>query len=66
LYAGDFALALDRASAFCAVISAGRADLAGDGDELAAGALTRRGVSMLQTSHDLRACAALWRSGDLT
>ena len=66
VYAGDFAIALDRASAFCAVISAGRADLAGDGDELAAGALTRRGVSMLQTSHDLRACAALWRAGELT
>lgn len=66
VYAGDFAIALDRASAFCAVISAGRADLAGDSDGPAAGALTRRGASMLQTSNDLRACAALWRAGNLT
>lgn len=70
VFDGDLALALDRASAFCAVISAGRADLAGDawgpvesGER--AEALTRRAASMLQTSHDLRACAQLWRTDEL-
>lgn len=70
VFEGDLAVALDRASAFCAVISAGRADLAGDAHGptdagLQASALTRRSASMLQTSRDLHACARLWRSGDL-
>lgn len=70
VFEGDLALALDRAAAFCAVISAGRADLAGDDWGPAdtgktATELTRRAASMLQTSQDLRASAQLWRADDL-
>ncbi len=70
VFEGDLAIALDRASAFCAVISAGRADLAGDAHGptdagLAASTLTRQAASMLQTSQDLHACAQLWRAGEL-
>lgn len=64
VFDGDLALALDRAAAFCAVVSAGRADLAGDGDH--GTSTTRRAQRMLQTSQDLRASAALWRADDLT
>lgn len=64
VFDGDLAIALDRAAAFCAVISAGRAALADDATSSAAE--TERAARMLQTSHDLRASAALWRADDLS
>lgn len=68
VFAGDLAVALERAAAFCAVIAAGRAELANDRDDLdpaSASDLTRTGAALLATGEDLRACANLWRSGDL-
>ncbi|WP_299444531.1 hypothetical protein [uncultured Phycicoccus sp.] len=68
IFDGDLAVALERASAFCAVIAAGRAELAHDSDGVdpdAATGLTRSGAALLATGEDLRACANLWRSRDL-
>ena len=64
VFEGDFAVALERAAAFCAVISAGRAALADDAEHPLVE--TERAARMLQTSHDLRASAALWRADDLS
>ncbi len=68
VFEGDLAVALERAAAFCAVIAAGRAELAHERDEQApdeASDLTRSGAALMTTGEDLRACANLWRSGDL-
>ncbi|MBM6403109.1 hypothetical protein JQN72_02460 [Phycicoccus sp. CSK15P-2] len=68
VFSGDLAVALERASAFCAVIAAGRAELAHDTDTLdpdGASGLTRSGAALLSTGEDLRACASLWRAGEL-
>ncbi len=68
VFEGDLAVALERAAAFCAVTAAGRAELANDRDDLdpeGARGLTRTGAALLQTGEDLRACANLWRAGDL-
>ena len=68
VFEGDLAVALERASAFCSVVAAGRAELAHDRDTIdPAGAsdLTRTALAMLTTGEDLRACARLWRAGDL-
>ncbi len=68
VFEGDLAVALERAAAFCTVIAAGRAELAHDSDAVdpaAASDLTRTGASMLTTGEDLRACARLWRVGEL-
>ncbi len=68
VFDGDLAVALERASAFCAVVAAGRAELAHDTDGLdpdTASGLTHSGAALLATGEDLRACARLWRLGDL-
>jgi hypothetical protein len=68
VFDGDLAVALERASAFCAVIAAGRAELAHDSDDLdpdGASGLTRTGAALMTTGEDLRACANLWRAGEL-
>lgn len=68
VFAGDFAVALERAGAFCRVVSAGRADLADDHDlhdPDGGPERTRRAASMLSTAEDLEAGAALWRAGRL-
>lgn len=68
VFDGDLAVALERAGAFCRVVSAGRAHLADDvdeGDPLLGSAQTRRAASLLTTADDLQACAALWRREDL-
>ncbi len=68
VFEGDLAVALERASAFCSVVAAGRAELAHDRDAVDPGSasdLTRTAASMLTTGEDLRACAALWRVDDL-
>lgn len=68
VFEGDLAVALERAAAFCAVVAAGRADLANDRDVVdpdGASDLTRSGAAMLTTGEDLRACARLWRADEL-
>lgn len=68
VFEGDLAIALERAAAFCRVISAGRAHLADDTDAASpqvSTAQTRRAASMQTTGEDLEACARLWRKDDL-
>jgi len=68
VFEGDLAIALQRASGFCRVVSAGRAQRANDAegqDPLWGSAQTRRAASMLTTADDLDTCARLWRKGDL-
>lgn len=59
VFAGDFAIALERAAAFCRVVSSGRADVA-------AGSRAVLQAGRVQTmATDLAACAGLWRAGKL-
>ncbi len=58
-FTGDFAVALERAAAFCYVVVAGRA-YATEGSPAAESAVRLRDVA-----EDLVACAALWRQGRL-
>ncbi len=57
-FTGDFAVALERAAAFCHVTSAGSAELEGV-EPLA------RSARLQEMAADLTGCARLWRSGDL-
>lgn len=69
LYDGDLAVALDRAAAFCQVVSVGRAHRADDRDghdEAGAEFATRTAGSLVTTASDLRRAASLWRTGRLT
>ena len=68
VFAGDLAVALERAGAFCRVVVAGRvhrADDVEDDDPTGAIALTRSSSSLLRTAEDLEAAAALWRVDEL-
>ena len=68
VFEGDLAVALERASSFCKVVAAGRAQRANESDAtdpLWGSALTRRAASLLTTGDDLEACARLWRKDDL-
>ncbi|GAB3581998.1 hypothetical protein [Calidifontibacter terrae] len=68
VYEGDFGTALDRAAAFCLVISAGRvhrADQEDGRDDPRAASLTTSAAAMRTTGVDLERCARQWRSGDL-
>lgn len=68
VFAGDLAVALERAGAFCRVVVAGRVLRADDveaGDPLEAAALTRSSASLHDTADDLEAAADLWRTSDL-
>jgi hypothetical protein len=68
VFEGDLAIALERASGFCRVVAAGRAQRADDADAadpLWGSAQTRRAASLLTTADDLEACARLWRRDDL-
>jgi hypothetical protein len=68
VFAGDLAVALERAGAFCRVVVAGRVHRADDveaGDPSGADALTRSSSSLLRTAEDLEAAATLWRGGNL-
>lgn len=63
---GDFAVALERAGAFCRVVAAGRALAADDvADEADAARLTRLAGGNLRMAEQLDQAAALWRSGEL-
>ena len=59
-FEGDFAVALERAAAFCRVVVAGRA-YATEGLRAAIGAARIR-----DTATELTECARLWRTGDLS
>ncbi len=59
-FEGDFAVALERAAAFCRVVVAGRA-YATDGLRAAMGA-----ARVSDTANELAACARLWRTGQLS
>lgn len=58
-FTGDFALALERASAFCHVVVSGRAELARRSTDLG------RAGRLQQLARDLSTCARLWRAGTL-
>ncbi|MCR2791790.1 DNA-directed RNA polymerase subunit beta [Microbacterium sp. zg.Y625] len=69
LFTGDFAVALERAAAFCRVQSSGATHLADDyeGTESdRASALTTRALRLSTYAGDLTSCAALWRRDSLT
>jgi len=68
VFAGDFAVALERAGAFCRVVVAGRVLRADDvevDDPTGAEELTRSSSSLLRTAEDLEAAATLWRGKNL-
>lgn len=62
VFTGDLALALERASAFCRVMSVGLADPSAE--EIPSDQV-RRAARLRDTADDLQACARLWRKGDL-
>ncbi|MGB4779796.1 DNA-directed RNA polymerase subunit beta [Microbacterium sp.] len=69
VFAGDFAVALDRAASFCRVEAAGALDLADDHDRTEpdrAAAFTARALRLDTYAGDLTACAGLWRREMLT
>jgi hypothetical protein len=59
VFEGDLAVALERAAAFCRVVSAGRADIS-SGD-----ASAEQAANVLVMAEDLTVCARLWRAGAL-
>lgn len=67
-FEGDFALALERAAAFCRVISAGSTSVARDYEEtepVREETLTRRALRLASMAEDLSASARLWRGDKL-
>ncbi|MXS74067.1 DNA-directed RNA polymerase subunit beta [Microbacterium sp. CSI-V] len=69
LFEGDFAVALERAAAFCRVQAAGATHLADDYENTEserATALTTRALRLSTYADDLAAAAALWRRDALT
>ncbi|AMB59318.1 DNA-directed RNA polymerase subunit beta [Microterricola viridarii] len=68
IFSGDFAVALERAGAFCRVMSTGATSLADDADAAEperASELTRRGLRFAEMGAELNACARLWRTDSL-
>ncbi|SEI12733.1 MULTISPECIES: DNA-directed RNA polymerase subunit beta [unclassified Leifsonia] len=68
LFEGDFAVALDRAAAFCRVAASGAASVADDRDAVdpdRASELTTRALRFTRTAEELTVCARLWRSDSL-
>ncbi len=69
LFQGDFAVALDRAAAFCRVQASGASHLADDYEATEperASVLTTRALRLADYATDLAGCAALWRRDSLT
>jgi len=68
LFEGDFAVALERAAAFCRVSSLGCAGLADDLESVnpeRASELTTKALRLTQTAEELTSSARLWRAGSL-
>ena len=68
VFEGDFAVALERAAAYCRVSAAGCASLADDADltdAQRATVLTTRALRFSQFAAELTAAASLWRSDSL-
>lgn len=69
LFRGDFAVALERAAAFCRVSALGATSVADDveiTEPERASELTTRALRLSTTALELASCARLWRSGTLT
>lgn len=67
-FRGDFAVALERAAAFCRLEASGATHIADDAERAApadAAELTRRALRYDTYGRDLAASATLWRSGRL-
>ena len=68
LFRGDFAIALDRAAAFCRIMSAGCTSIADDADPTnpeRATDLTTRAARLSLTAEEFTAAARLYRAGNL-
>lgn len=66
VFDGDLSIALDRAAAFCRVVSVGRVYLLDDTDDAnELRARTHRAAALLNTASDLTRCASLWRADKL-
>jgi hypothetical protein len=68
LFQGDFAIALERAAAFCRVTAGGASSVADDQDAAAparASELTTRALRLTLTADELAACARMSRAGTL-
>jgi hypothetical protein len=68
LFRGDFAVALERAAAFCRVSAAGATSFADDYEALnpdRATELTSRALRLTQIAEELTTEARLWRAGSL-
>lgn len=69
VFAGDLALALDRAAAFCRVVQAGAVAIANDSDLVAparGSRLTEQAARMQDLADEFGSAARLWRLGSLT
>lgn len=69
LFEGDFAIALERAAAFCRVVASGATHLADDYEPTEpsrASALTTRALRLSTYADDLSASAGAWRRETLT
>ncbi|MEO8906896.1 MAG: DNA-directed RNA polymerase subunit beta [Microbacteriaceae bacterium] len=68
LFEGDFAIALDRAAAFCRITAAGCTSVADDLDAsepARSSELTRRALRFSETAADLTGASRLWRADSL-
>ena len=68
VFAGDLAIALERAGAFCRILAVGAAfdaDSVDVTDGPRATHMTRRASSLVRTAEELESCAHLWRAGML-
>ena len=68
IFTGDFAVALDRAAAFCRVTSVGCTSVADDlemTEPLRSSELTTRALRFSTTAQEFSSCARLWRSDSL-
>lgn len=68
LFVGDFAIALDRAAAFCRVTASGATSVADDAESTnpeRASELTSQASRLAHTAYEFATCARLHRSGHL-
>lgn len=65
LFVGDFAVALERAAAFCVVLATGAAHEAERGDQARSRLLVQGALGFSQVAQELTAAAHLWRAGKL-